>query len=43
MWEDIIKKDLQEVGWECKEWIVMAGDRGRWLAVVNAGMNLLIP
>jgi hypothetical protein len=39
-WEDNIKMDLQEVGWECVDWIDMAQDRDRWRALVNAVMNL---
>jgi hypothetical protein len=41
--EDNIKMDLQEVGWGAMEWIDMAQDRDRWLAVVNAVMNLRVP
>jgi len=37
-WENNIKMDLQEV-----EWIVLAGDRDRWRALVNAVMNLRVP
>jgi len=32
--------DLQEVGCEVTDWIELAEDRGRWWALVNAGMNL---
>jgi hypothetical protein len=42
-WEDNIKMDLQEVGWEVVDWIDMAQDRDRWRAVVNAVMNLWVP
>jgi hypothetical protein len=28
-WEDNIKMDLWEVGWECMDWIELAQDRGR--------------
>jgi hypothetical protein len=38
-WEDSIKKDLQEVGLEGMDWIDLAEDRDRWLAVMNAVMN----
>jgi hypothetical protein len=39
-WEDNVKMDLQEVGWEGVDWIDMAQDRDRRRAVVNAVMNL---
>jgi hypothetical protein len=42
-WEDNIKTDLREVGWECMNWIELAQDRDRWRAVVNAVMNLRVP
>jgi hypothetical protein len=41
-WEDNIKMDLQEVGWDM-DWIDLAQDRDRWRAVVNAVMNLRVP
>jgi len=31
-WEDDIKMDLKEVGWEGLHWIDLAKDRGRWWA-----------
>jgi hypothetical protein len=34
-WEDDIKMNLQEVGCEDMDWIAMAQDRDRWLALVN--------
>jgi hypothetical protein len=42
-WEDNIKMDLLEVGWEGADWIDLAQDRDRWRALVNAVMNLLVP
>jgi hypothetical protein len=42
-WEDNIKMDLQEVGWEGMDGIDMAQDRDRWRALVNAVMNLRVP
>jgi len=41
-WEDNIKMDLQEVGYGGIDWIDLAEDRDRWLALVNAVMNLRV-
>ena len=37
------KMKLQEVEWECLDWIAVAQDRDRRWALVNAIMNLLVP
>ena len=42
-WENIIKMNLQDVGFECMDWIDVAQDRDRWQALVNAVMNLRVP
>ena len=42
-WADNIKMDFQEVGLEGMDWIDLAQDRDRWLAVVNAVINLQVP
>jgi hypothetical protein len=42
-WEDNIKMDLREVGWEGMNWINLAQDRDRWRALVNTVMNLRVP
>ena len=42
-WEDNIKMELQEVECEGVDWIELAQDRKRWLALVNAAMNLRFP
>jgi hypothetical protein len=42
-WEDNIKMDLREVGWEGADLIDLAQDRDRWRAVVNTVMNLRVP
>jgi hypothetical protein len=42
IWKCGIRMDLREIGWGVVEWIHLAQDRGRWRAVVNAVMNLLV-
>ena len=42
-WEDNIKKDLQEVGGGCGDWMELAQDRDRWRALVNTVMNFRVP
>jgi hypothetical protein len=42
-WENNIKMDLREVGWDGVDWIDLAEDRDRWRALVNAVMNLRVP
>ena len=42
-WEDNIKMDLQEVGCGGMDWIDLALDRERWLALVNAVMKPGVP
>jgi hypothetical protein len=42
-WEDNIKMDLKEVECEGMDWIELAQDRDRWLALVSAVMNLQFP
>ncbi|KAJ4431549.1 hypothetical protein ANN_20148 [Periplaneta americana] len=39
-WEDNIKMDLREVGYDDRDWINLAQDRDRWRAYVRATMNL---
>jgi hypothetical protein len=42
-WIDNVKMDLLEVGFGCVDWIVLAQNRYRWRALVNAVMNLQLP
>ena len=41
-WEDNIKTDLSEVGYDPGEWIDLE-DRDQWRAYVRAVMNLRVP
>jgi len=40
--KDNIKMDPKEIGWKYLNWIVLAEDRDKRQAVVNAMMNLRI-
>ncbi|KAJ4443700.1 hypothetical protein ANN_05375 [Periplaneta americana] len=42
-WEDNIKIDLREVGYDGRDWINLAQDRDQWRAYVRAAMNLRVP
>jgi hypothetical protein len=41
-WEDNIKMDLREVGWNGMNWIDLAQDKDQWRALVNTVINLLV-
>jgi hypothetical protein len=40
-WEDNIRMDLMEIGWENVDWMHLAQDRDQWQALVNTVGNLL--
>ncbi|KAJ4444208.1 hypothetical protein ANN_05999 [Periplaneta americana] len=42
-WEDNIKMDLREVGYDGRDWINLAQNRDQWPAYVRAAMNLRVP
>jgi hypothetical protein len=42
-WEDNIRMDLREIGWNGMDWIDLAQDRDQWRAHVNTVMNLRVP
>ncbi|KAJ4439539.1 hypothetical protein ANN_07663 [Periplaneta americana] len=42
-WEDNIKMDLREVGYDDRDWINLAQGRDQWRAYVRAAMNLWVP
>jgi hypothetical protein len=42
-WEDNTVMELREIGFGDVDWIHLAQDRDRWLALVNTVMNLRVP
>ena len=42
-WEDNIKMDLREVGFDPGDWIALTEDRDQWRAYVRTVMNLRVP
>jgi hypothetical protein len=41
-WNDNIKMDIQEVGYEYMDWIELSQVRDRWRELVNAVMNFRV-
>jgi hypothetical protein len=41
-WEDNIRMDLREIGWEFVDWIHLGQDRDQWQVLVNTVMKLLV-
>jgi hypothetical protein len=42
-WIDNIKMDLVQIVWGNVDWIGVAEDRDKWIAVMNAAMNFWVP
>jgi len=42
-WKNNIKKDVQEVGGGCVDWMELAEVRDRWRALVSTVRNLWVP
>jgi hypothetical protein len=42
-WEDNIRMDLMEIGWEGVDWMQLVQDRDQWWALVNIVMDLQVP
>jgi hypothetical protein len=42
-WEDTIRMNLREIGWEGVNWMHLAQDRDQWQALVKTVMNLQVP
>jgi hypothetical protein len=41
-WVDNIIMDLREIGWDGLDWIDLAQNRDKWMALVNTVMNLRV-
>jgi hypothetical protein len=42
-WEDNIRMDFREIGWDSVDWMRLVQDRDQKWAVVNTVMNLWVP
>jgi hypothetical protein len=42
-WLDNIRMDIVEMGWGDVDWIGLAQDRDRWIAIVNSVLNPRVP
>jgi len=42
-WVDIIRTDIQEVGYGYVDWIGLAQDRDRWRTLLSVVVNLRVP
>jgi len=42
-WEDNIKTDLKEIGYESLDWIRLAEDKNQWWDLVNTVINIWVP
>jgi len=42
-WEDNIRMDLNEMGYEGREWRDLAQGRGQWRDLVSAAMSFRVP
>jgi len=42
-WNYNIKRDLQDDGGSCRDWMELVQDRDRWRTLVSTVMNLRVP
>ena len=42
-WEDNIRMNLEEIGFNAGNWVDSAQDSDYWRALVNAALNLRVP
>jgi hypothetical protein len=41
-WENVIRKDIREIGLGGVDWFLLAQDRDQWRAALSAEMNLQV-
>jgi hypothetical protein len=41
-WQNNIRMDLREIGWEGVDWMNLTEDRDQWRTLVNSVMNLKV-
>jgi hypothetical protein len=42
-WENNIRMDIREIGWEVVDWIHVGEDRDQWRVLVNTVINFRVP
>ena len=42
-WQDNIRMNLKEIGFNTSNWVHLAQDRGFWRALVKAALKVLVP
>ena len=42
-WEDNIRMDIKEIGFNTRNWVNLAQDMDYWRALVNVALNLQFP
>jgi hypothetical protein len=42
-WEDNIRMNLREIGWDGVDWMHLSQDRDLWWALMNMVINLPVP
>jgi hypothetical protein len=42
-WENIMKRNVEEIQWEVVDWVKLVLNRDKWKALVKKIMNLWVP